>query len=152
MRIYPCAYTHRYSRCILSSRTWTRGLHLFPQEEPLEHPERRRERQEFQSVPPSEPPSKAEWLESLAAHVHSERRRERLECPPVQPSEPPSKAQRPADDERSWEEFEKTNCLGSFKDIFKEMVPSTACLDGDLEDWEVGEDCDEVPVGVRPFV
>ena len=116
MRIYRRAYTHRYSRCILSSRTWTRGLHLFPQEEPLEpHPERRRERPEF---------------------------------PPVPPSEPASEAQRLADDERSWEEFD----LGRFKDIFKELVPSTACLDGDLEDWKVGEDWDEVPVGVRPFV
>ena len=63
MRIYRCAYPHRYSRCILSSRTCTRGLHLFPQVEPLEpHPERRRERPEFPPVPPSEPPSEAERL------------------------------------------------------------------------------------------
>jgi len=86
------ACTHRYPRCILSSRTCSRGLHLFPQE-----------------------------AARLAAH------------------------------KRSWDQFVKEHGGGHVMDFIKDRVFSTTRMDGDPEDWEAGEDWDEVPVGVRPF-
>ena len=45
----------------------------------------------------------------------------------------------------------KEQCVGIVKDILKDRVFSTTRMDGDPEDWEAGEDWDEVPVGVMPL-